>query len=734
MTRSGMTFLLICSAFHLTLAQDINALQGRVSAEDTGVPLVGAAVLLAGGAYYCICDQDGRFHFAGIPAGRYNLEIRHLGYETGHVRNIEVSLQTPWNLDIRLKPKPMELPELSVSTSRWPTGGAQSGARIVTQEQLRRIKPWDVADALQREGLIDVVSDGTPGGPRTLSLRGSAGDQVLVLLDGRPLNDPSSGTADLSRISLAEVEKIEIYPSPNSVLGAQAIGGVVNVVTLRPGIAGTDLQAAAGSFGEKHINARVGRDIGGWPFLAILEHRESDGEYRYRVVRDDGLNLYTRYLGQELMREDARYRREFISLKLDPPGIVELGYRQTALDRDNPDYLPLSTLDHESNTEDSRRELTVDLEARRNWHQPAVHLKAEGYRQRALTDYGESYPLLFRESDLLGEAYNGEATWNRHFEWQDVSYGAGARYERLWSADLEGGYAERIHKFAYWQAQGHPLENVLRPVRLGIVGGVRADFYSGQNAFLHPRIGIEISNGVAPVWLLRGELSSAYHLPSFNALFWQEDLQSRGNPNLKPERSINRELAAEVRSKSWAMNVAYFDRRVSDLIYWRLDFDKKWKPLNLSSARISGLESSLKGAIGQGLGRTEIAILHRWMRTLNESGEANTDGMQLSYRPEHTLNASLVQKLQLFSWDVAARWMGRRFTNEANTKSLSPYMVWDAGLSKSFLFEKSQTSLDLRLEVRNLFDVGYRMVEAAPMPLREWWLTIGFEWTAREND
>ena len=182
------------------------------------------------------------------------------------------------------------------------------------------------------------------------------------------------------------------------------------------------------------------------------------------------------------------------------------------------------------------------------------------------------------------------------------------------------------------------------------------------------------------------------------------------------------------------MNVAYFDRRVSDLIYWRLDFDKKWKPLNLSSARISGLESSLKGAIGQGLGRTEIAILHRWMRTLNESGEANTDGMQLSYRPEHTLNASLAQELQLFSWDIAAHWVGRRFTNEANTKSLSPYMVWDAGLSKSFLFEKSQTSLDLRLEVRNLFDVGYRMVEAAPMPLREWWLTIGFEWTAREND
>jgi len=355
-----------------------------------------------------------------------------------------------------------------------------------------------------------------------------------------------------------------------------------------------------------------------------------------------------------------------------------------------------------------------------------VHLKAESYRQRTLTDYGESYPLLRRESDLMGEAYSGEASWNSRVGWQDVSYGMGERFERLWSSDLEGNYAERMHNFVYWQAQGQPFEGADLPVRLGIVGGVRADFYSGENAFLHPRLGIEIGKEGAPAWSLRAEMASAYHLPSFNALFWQEDLQSRGNPDLKPERSLNRELAAEVRSGFWDLDVAYFDRQVSDLIYWRLDFDNKWKPLNLAGARIYGLESGLHGAFGQGLGRTELAVLHRWMRAINESGEINTDGLQLAYRPAHTLTVSLDQDVRLLNWDVAVRWVSRRFTNEANTKSLSPYTIWDAGISRAFEFKKSPATLDLRLEVRNLLDTGYRMVEAAPMPLREWWLSVGF--------
>jgi len=722
-----MTILLICAAFQIAAAQDNPALEGRVLAEDTGAPLPGASVLLNAGAYLSVADNDGRFHFTGLAAGRYDLEIRHLGYEASHYRNLDLSPLMPQNLQVRLKAKPIELPELSVSAERGSAGGAESGARIVTQEQLRKLKPKDMADALQREGLVDVVNDGTPGGARTLSLRGSASDQVLVLLDGRPLNDPSSGLADLSRISLAEVEKIEIYTSPNSILGAQAMGGIVNVVTLAPGMASTDLQAGGSNFGEGRISARISRAIGGWPFLAMLEHRESDGGYRYRVVPDDGLEAYTRYVSQELTRENAAYRREFLTLKLDPPGLVEIAYRQTALDRQNPDYLPLSELDHESSTDDSRRELTVDLERRGAWFHPALHLKAQGYRQRTLTDYGESYPLLHRETDLMGEAYSGAASWNSCVGWQDVSYGIGERFERLWSSDLEENYAERMHKFAYLQAQGQPFEGAGLPLRLGIVGGVRTDFYSGENAFLHPRLGIEIGKDGAPAWSLRAELASAYHLPSFNALFWQEDLQSRGNPDLKPERSLNRELAAAVQSGFWSLDVAYFDRQVSDLIYWRLDFDGKWKPLNLSGARIYGVESSLHSVLGQGLGSAEIAVLHRWMRALNESGETNTDGLQLTYRPEHTLTISLDQDLRLFTWDMAMRWVSRRFTNEANTKSLSPYTVWDAGISSSFQFKKSQAALDLRFEVRNLLNAGYRMVEAAPMPLREYWLSIGFK-------
>ncbi len=66
-------------------------------------------------------------------------------------------------------------------------------------------------------------------------IRGSNTGQVLILLDGRPINNLGSGGFDLSEITTDIVERVEVLPGGGSTLyGSDAIGGTINIVTRRP--------------------------------------------------------------------------------------------------------------------------------------------------------------------------------------------------------------------------------------------------------------------------------------------------------------------------------------------------------------------------------------------------------------------------------------------------------------------------------------------------------------------
>ncbi len=708
-------------------AQEVCNLSGRVKDASTGLPLPGAPVSLLGTQRETLADHSGLFYFNSLPVGHYDLEADYLGYEKYCLRGIMVTSEAAAVVEIRLQPAALQLPLLTVKADPLPSGGPLSGARVITRETIQAQKPRDLAELLEKAGLAELSSEGSPGSQKYVTIRGSTADQVTVLLDGHPLNDASSGLADLSKISLAEVQQVEVYSQAPAGLSAQAVGGVINIITLGAGMQAVNLQAGGSTFGERQASLALGRTWGQWPMLGTFEHRESQGAYDYRIVPDDGLDYYTRNVGATQARTHANFRRDHLTLKLDPLGRVEIAYRQSLLRRQNPDYLPLPELEHESTTDDDRREFSLIARGGSHWYEPKMQIKAEGYHQVTSTDYGSQFPLLNHHQELRGEVYSADCSWNNHQGWREISYGLGTHLERLWSTDLAEGYAERLHDFFFAQVQGNPFEEQNYALRTGLFSGVRVDFYRSENVFVHPNLGLEIGGGHVLTWSLRGEYSGAYHLPSFNALFWQEDLQSRGNPELRPERSINRELAGKLGWQRWELGGTFFDRQTWDLIYWQLDFENKWKPLNLYRAYISGAEVSLRGSTGEDFGDVEVSCFYRWMRSLNQSGQPNSDGNLLPYRPVNTTTLLLKQYLDFFSLDLSARWVGRRYTNEANTKSLSPYCVWDMGLSKEINLSSGEMRLTLRSEVRNAFNEGYRIIEGAPTPLREWWVSMAVE-------
>ena len=103
-------------------------------------------------------------------------------------------------------------------------------ATVIGPEEMDRSKATSIADLLRTVPGLDVVQSGGAGTVTSLFLRGTNSTQTLVLVDGVKLNSPFFGLVDVSALSTANVERVEVVRGPFSALwGSEAIGGVVQL-------------------------------------------------------------------------------------------------------------------------------------------------------------------------------------------------------------------------------------------------------------------------------------------------------------------------------------------------------------------------------------------------------------------------------------------------------------------------------------------------------------------------
>ena len=106
---------------------------------------------------------------------------------------------------------------------------------VITREDLDNLPAQSISDILAHATSVDVRSRSPFGLQTDLSVRGSAFSQVLVLVDGMRINDSQTGhhNADFP-VQLQDIERIEVLlGSGSSIYGADAFGGIVNIVTRR---------------------------------------------------------------------------------------------------------------------------------------------------------------------------------------------------------------------------------------------------------------------------------------------------------------------------------------------------------------------------------------------------------------------------------------------------------------------------------------------------------------------
>ncbi len=214
---------------------------GAVTAEPTGEPVASALIEVVAWGVRTWSDSAGEYSVRFPSPGVYRLHIARMGYQPRDL-DVMVGADSGMRLDIVLLPAPVRLAAVAVRERDGRADPAAAsrdlfdpGARRVAGNELHANPAFGAADALA------VLATGPgatiiPDAPTSLHVRGGAGDQTRVLLDGIPLYDPYHVGGTLTAIDPDVLASVTLHGAAPAARYGGAVAGVVSLrsATERP--------------------------------------------------------------------------------------------------------------------------------------------------------------------------------------------------------------------------------------------------------------------------------------------------------------------------------------------------------------------------------------------------------------------------------------------------------------------------------------------------------------------
>src|SRR5581483_4270855 len=154
-----------------------------------------------------------------------------------------------------------------IESPSFDLGRVPAQLRVITADQISRSGARSAQELLAEQPGVVLYDEIGNGYEQTLDLRGFNATPIpttVVLVDGVKINELDFGVVPWQNVALSSIERIEIAPGPQTLYGKNALGGVVNIVTKKPGAttAGS-AQAEFGSFSHQKYQAEVSGPLTG---------------------------------------------------------------------------------------------------------------------------------------------------------------------------------------------------------------------------------------------------------------------------------------------------------------------------------------------------------------------------------------------------------------------------------------------------------------------------------------
>jgi len=558
---------------------------------------------------------------------------------------------------------------------------------------------------------------------------------VTVYVDGVRANEPDAHEVNFDLLPLEDVERVEVVYGPSVLLGRNALGAAVNLVTRRGASpAAREIEASAGSWGRYELKARVGARHGVWDYYVGARYEREGG-----------------------WREDTGSRIGTLFAKL---GVLNGTWDAT---------LSYSGADNRIFQAGSLPESVAAANPRRNftggdYFAPRAHLliinaqRLVGRTQLAINAFGRS---------LSSEQFNANFVGEDSRQRNTTRIGGGAvqlsgkaplgRRELRWLAGADADYghvAVRIFAVPGGGAADSLTESVrTNQVDAGVFAGanlelvqrltatfaVRYDWIrvpfedlidstqNGLNIFrrLSPRVGLTWTGGAHELF---ASVSRGFRAPAVVELGCADPQAACPLPfALGPDPALKRVVATtyevgwRVRAPSGRGRVDasadVYRTDVRDDVFFIASTVTGGYFQNIRATRRSGVElalqwlgpAGLRAYANYGYTRATFETTATLATTRDPAGETVTPGDDLPMVPGHRVNAGLTAPILrphgtesvALRAGVDARYVGRQWLrgDEENvTRRLSDYPLADLSLTLTW------RDFELRGAVRNLFD------------------------------
>jgi iron complex outermembrane receptor protein len=223
----------------------------------------------------------------------------------------------------------------------------------------------------------------------------------------------------------------------------------------------------------------------------------------------------------------------------------------------------------------------------------------------------------------------------------------------------------------------------------------------------------------------------AYRVPTLNERFWQPG----GNPNLKPEQSVNGEVGVEYQwlGEKWKVenSVTMYHSLVDNWVLWRQG-ERFWYPDNLLQVYARGVELNSKLAYKTTNFSLITGLQYQFTKSTQSKAMFQEEiGKQLSYVPIHTGGFFALLNWNNYSLQFNSNYTGKRYTTTDNLNSLTPYVLTNLSVGyvlkmKKLREKQTKSHLQFWLRCYNLTNETYQNVESRAMPLRNYQLSVQF--------
>lgn len=234
MTKKYLFLLFLLSSSQLVRAQSAS-IRGTVKAD--GIPLGFVNVIVDNGNQGTVTDSLGRFSFSRISSGEHTIKFSFVGF-IPQTQKVSLSNGESLVLNIDLKEDLQSLDEVVVTGTMKEITRMESPVPVEVYSPLffRKNPTPNIYDALQSVNGVRPQINCNICNTGDIHINGLEGPYTFVLIDGMPIVSGLSTVYGLSGIPNSLVERVEIVKGPaSSLYGSEAVGGLVNIITKKPG-------------------------------------------------------------------------------------------------------------------------------------------------------------------------------------------------------------------------------------------------------------------------------------------------------------------------------------------------------------------------------------------------------------------------------------------------------------------------------------------------------------------